>query len=382
MKDLGGLFWNPRFRALVFQGLVLGAVVILLVLAVQTVRANLARLGISSGFDFLGREGHFGIGQALIPHSDSSTYFRAFQVAVLNTLLVAVLSIVTATILGFAIGLMRVSQNPLFALVGRAFVEFNRNIPLLLHILFWYYIILTLLPTVRESWTFGEVVLNRRGLYLPRPEFARGSLLLALGLLAAGVLAWVVRGCLVRAEAAPVARRWLLAAGLAAPALALALPLALASWDPPVLQGLIYRGGMRMLPELVALWLCLTLYQSGFIAEIVRAGIRSVDRVQYEAAGALTFTRAGMYRHVIIPQAARVILPPYAGCVLNIVKDTSLGAAIGYPELMQVFWSTVLMQTGQGIEVVVITLGTYLSISLLFALLINLYSRRYAIPGR
>ncbi|MET3927402.1 ABC transporter permease subunit [Devosia sp. 2618] len=383
-KTITGLLYSPRFRALVFQGLVLAALAFLIGSAVQTVSANLSRLGISSGFDFLSREGHFGIGQALIEHSDSSTYFDAFKVALLNTLLVAGLAIVTATILGFVIGLMRVSKNPLFALLGKVFVEFNRNIPLLLHLLFWYYVTLTMLPVVRESLVLGDVVLNRRGLYLPRPSLDASANGVVLGLVAmlfaVGVgafIAWFRRG-----NASRVPGRVLLSVTAVSIVVGFWVGMSQLTWETPALSGLTYRGGLRMLPELVALWFCLTLYQSAFIAEIVRSGIQSVEKVQYEAAEALTFTSGKMYRYVVIPQAARVILPPYTGSVLNIIKDTSLGAAIGYPELMQVFWSTVLVQTGQGIEVVVITLGTYLTISLVFALLINLYSRRFAIPGR
>lgn len=379
-------FYNPRVRSIACQ-----VVLALLVAAggyyiFQTISGNLQRLGIRSGFDFLGREGQFLIAQTLIPYSENSSYLRAFFVALLNTLLVGGLTIVTATTLGVVLGLMRVSQNLVFAKFAAFYVELNRNIPLLLHLLFWYYVVVAALPSVRQSLQFGGAVLNNRGLTVPSPSTTDAWWPFAI----CTVLAWlaVLALAIVRRRKRVATGQhqkggwvlWLLALGVpVAVFVALGSPI---TWTAPQLSGLMYRGGIRMLPELVAVWIGLTIYHSAYIAEIVRGGINSVDRVQYEASAALCFSRPRMFRLIILPQAMRVIIPPLGNNILGIIKDTAIGAAIGYPELMQVFWVTVLFQTGQGVEIVAMTLGTYLAISLVMSGLINLYNRAYAIPGR
>jgi general L-amino acid transport system permease protein len=383
---VGDYYYSPHVRSVFYQ-LVLG----LLVLAFgyyifQTISGNLQRLGIRSGFDFLHREGQFLIAQSLIPYSENSSYLRAFFVALLNTLLVGALTIVTATTFGVTIGLMRVSRNPVIAKVAGFYVELNRNIPLLLHLMFWYYVVIASLPVVRQSLQFSGAVLNNRGLIVPAPSatdaywpFVIGT---GIALVAAIVLGWQRRRRRI-ATGQHQKGAWLIwLPVLCVPTVIVAVLGSPLHWTAPQLTGLMYRGGVRMLPELVAVWIGLTVYHSAYIAEIVRAGVNSVDRVQYEASAALSFTRGKMFRLIILPQAMRVIIPPLGNNILGIIKDTAIGAAIGYPELMQVFWVTVLFQTGQGVEIVAITLGTYLLISLVMSGLINLYNRAYAIPGR
>lgn len=379
-------YYSPRVRSIVCQVALAAIVAAAGYYIFQTISWNLQRLGIRSGFDFLGREGQFLIAQTLIPYSEQSSYLRAFFVALLNTLLVGGLTIVTATVLGVILGLMRVSHNPVFAKFAGFYVELNRNIPLLLHLLFWYFVVIAALPNVRQSLQFGGAVLNNRGLTVPAPSMTEAwwpfVIATATALAAAAVIAVMRR----RRRVATGQHQkggwlpWVL--GLGVPAGMIVLFGSPVEWTAPQLSGLLYRGGIRMLPELVAVWIGLTIYHSAYIAEIVRAGINSVDRVQYEASAALCFSRARMFRLIILPQAMRVIIPPLGNNILGIFKDSAIGAAIGYPELMQVFWVTVLFQTGQGIEIVAMTLGTYLAISLVMSGLINLYNRAYAIPGR
>lgn len=382
----GDYYYSPRVRSFFCQ-LVLGLTVLGLGYYVfETISSNLRRLGIRSGFDFLDREGQFLIAQTLIPYSENSSYLRAFFVALLNTLLVGALTIVTAITFGIILGLMRVSRNAVIAWVAGFYVELNRNIPLLLHLMFWYYVVIASLPNVRQSIKFGGAVLNNRGFIVPEPSPTEAFVPFVVGAGMAIVVAVVVN---LRRRRRRIATgqhqrggwlQWLLVFGV--PTLIIAVLGSPLRWTDPQLSGLMYRGGLTLLPELVAVWIGLTIYHSAYIAEIVRAGINAVDRVQYEASAALSFSRARMFRLIILPQAMRVIIPPLGNNILGIIKDSAIGAAIGYPELMQVFWVTVLFQTGQGIEIVAMTLGTYLAISLVMSALINLYNRAYAIPGR
>ncbi len=378
-------FYDPRLRAIVYQAALAIALVGAAFFFYYVITGNLRRLGITSGFGFLEREGGFALSQTLIDFDERSTYLRAFTTALLNTLLVSALSIVTATALGCFIGLARVSRSRMLSVLAGAYVEFNRNIPLLLHLLFWYYIVIGSLPVVRQSLSIGgAVILNNRGLVVARPEIFGFAWLIALAVaatLAWAFARWARRRRNATGRGAPVSIVGLaLLIGL--PALTILVGDEPVKWDFPALRGLSYHGGITLQPELVALWFALTIYHSAFIAEIVRAGLQSVDRVQFEASMALSFTRLRAMRLIVFPQAMRVIIPPLGNNLLSIVKDTSLGAAIGYPDLMQVFWGTVLFQTGQGIEVTVLTMGSYLAISLVVSGLINIYNRAYAIPGR
>jgi len=380
--------WNdPRVRALFFQAVVLGGVIALGAVIVNNTLENLERQGIASGFDFLNRTAGFSISMSLIPYEEAHTYGRAFVVGLLNTLLVSALGILLATIVGFIMGIARLSPNWLLAKIAAAYVEILRNIPLLLQLFFWYFGILRQLPSPRDSvQVFESFFLNIRGLYFPEPLPQPGF--------------WWVPGALGVAVAATVIlKRWAtkrqLATGEQFPvlwtslAMLIGLPLVAAvltgfplKWDYPSLQGFNFRGGIQLIPEFVALLLALSIYTSAFIAEIVRAGILSVSKGQTEAAYALGLRPNLTLRLVIIPQALRVIIPPLTSQYLNLTKNSSLAAAIAYPDLVLVFAGTVLMQTGQAVEIIAITMAVYLTLSLLISAFMNWYNARIALVER
>jgi general L-amino acid transport system permease protein len=335
------------------------------------VAANLKARNIASGFGFLEQPAGFGISQALIAYNEASSYGRAFIVGLLNTLLVAVVSIALASILGLTIGIARLSPNWLISRLAAAYVEVLRNIPLLLQLFFWYFAVLRPLPGPRQSLSLGGAVfLNNRGLFLPDVSIGNYGAFILAGTL--GVLALLLRytpGLDARGSRA-------LAAGTFIGAVAL-LPGGLA-WHPPQLQGFSFSGGIRVLPELVSLVLALTLYSAAYIAEIVRAGLQSVPRGQVEAARALGLKGGDAVRFVILPQALRLIVPPLTNQYLTLTKNSAYAVAIAYPDLVSVFTGIVLAQTGQAVEILLLTMGVYLIISLFTAGVLGLFNARYA----
>jgi general L-amino acid transport system permease protein len=349
---------------------------------------NLARAHISSGFGFWNNSAGFDISQKLIPYSAGiSTFGRAFWVGLLNTLLVAALGIVLATLVGFTIGIARLSRNWLVARLAGCYVELIRNIPLLLQLLFWYNAVLKSLPELRDSIVLPTGgFLNNRGLFLPRPLFAPGfsAVIAALlvGVVAAIVLhVWARRRRERSGAPTPVGRSIAaLLVGLPLAALVLAgFPVA---FELPQMSRFNVIGGLEILPEFAALVLALSLYTAAFIAEAVRAGILAVPPGQTEAAQALGLRSGTTLRLIVVPQAMRVIVPPLTSQYLNLTKNSSLAVAIGYPDLVQVFAGSVLNITGQAVEVIAITMAVYLTISLFTSLVMNLYGRMTAIVER
>ncbi|GBD47330.1 amino acid ABC transporter permease [Methylopila sp. Yamaguchi] len=380
--------WNDaRFRGNVAQIVVVAVVALLLGAMIWNAQENLSNQRIASGFGFLNQTAGFGLNQTLIPYNESSSYGRALLVAILNTLLVAVVGIVFATILGFLVGVGRLSKNWMVRKVCTVYVEVTRNLPLLFHILFWYLAVLAAMPAARNSYSiFGEVFINNRGVYIPRIVFGEGS---HVGFIAFAIA--VV--CVIVLNKWATARRektgqqfpvfWTSVALLVGlPFVGFALvgfPLTL---ETPVLKGFNFVGGSRLLPEFAALVVALSIYTGGFIAEIVRAGIKAVSHGQSEAAASLGLKPNLSTRLVVIPQAMRVMIPPLTSQYLNLTKNSSLAAFIGYPELVQVFAGTTLNQTGQAIEIIAITMGCYLVISLVTSLFMNWYNRRVALIER
>jgi general L-amino acid transport system permease protein len=347
--------------------------------AVVNAAQNLAQAHVASGFGFWNNTAGFDISQTLIFYSSStSTFGRAFWVGLLNTLLVAGIGIVLATVLGFVIGIARLSRNWLVARLAGGYVELIRNIPLLLQLLFWYNAVLKSLPELRDSVAFpGGGFLNNRGLFLPRPEFGAGFgyvvIALLLGLVATIVLhLWARRRQERSGEPVPVL--WL-GFGLIVvlPLVVFGLAGAPLVFSFPDIGRFNIMGGVEILPEFAALVLALTVYTAAFIAEVVRAGVLAVAQGQTEAAQALGLRSSTTLRLVVVPQAMRVIVPPLTSQYLNLIKNSSLAVAIGYPDLVQVFTGSVLNITGQAVEVVAITMAVYLTISLVTSLLMNLY---------
>ena len=387
-RDMKERPWNnPRVRSIVIQLLALiGALVVVGYFAGNTV-ANLQRQGIASGFDFLGRTAGFDIIQHMIPYTEESSYGQAFIVAVINTLMVSIMGVVLATILGFVIGICRLSKNFLLSRLSSVFIETVRNIPLLLQLFFWYFAVLRALPSPRLSFEVGNIVfLNIRGLYVPKPIFQDGAgiwlgSMLVLALAGGAFAVWARSYHLKTGGVLPTMRIAVGAFVLLSVGVFFATGRPVV-FEPPVLSGFNFNGGYVLIPELVALLVALTVYTSAFIAEIVRAGILAVPNGQVEASLALGLSRAQSLRLVIIPQAMRVIVPPMTSQFLNLTKNSSLAAAIAYPDLVLVFSGTVLMQTGQAVEVIAITMGVYLSISLLISFLMNRYNRSIALVER
>ncbi len=379
--------WNdPRVRAWFFQILAVLLVGGFFATVIANTVDNLGQLNVASGFGFLQHTAGFGISQTLIEYSEASTYGRAFFVALLNTLLVAGIGIFFATVLGFLVGVARLSSNWLVARLATLYIEIFRNIPLLLQILFWYIAVLGNLPSPRESFQLGGLLLNKRGLYLPAPvrEQGFGYVLVAIVIALLGIVflrQWSQRRRTSTGRGIPVI--W---PGLG---LLFGLPM-LVFWfagsplhfEAPELRGFNFAGGVRAVPELLALLFALSIYTAAFIAEIVRSGIQAISWGQSEAAMALGLRRTEVLRLVVIPQALRVIIPPLTSQFLNLTKNSSLAAALAYPELASVFAGTVLNQTGQAIEVLTITMAVYLSLSLLTSMAMNLYNSRIALAER
>ena len=378
---------DPKFRALVFQILATLTVVAFLVYIVHNTLTNMEQRGISTGFGFLDRTAGFAILQSLIPYSETSTYGRTFVVGLLNTILVSALGVVCATIIGFVVGVLRLSSNWLVKKLATAYIETFRNIPLLLQIFFWYFAIGFNLPGPRQSIAIGETVfLNNRGLYVPAPVFGEGFgwtlAAIAVAIVAVIVLAhWARRRFELTGQSFHTVYVSL-AILLGLPLLVFVATGAPLSWDMPALQGFNFRGGLTVIPELFALTLALSIYTAAFIAETVRSGIQSVSHGQTEAASALGLRPSWTLRLVIIPQAMRVIIPPLTSQYLNLTKNSSLAPAIGYPDLVAVFAGTTLNQTGQAVEIIAITMAVYLTLSLVISLFMNWYNKRMALKER
>ena len=375
------------WRAFAIQAVVLVLIAVFLAWVAANVITNITRLNINTGFSFLSRPAGFEISQKLIAYGEAATYFDVFLVALINTVVLTAIAILFATLLGFAIGLARLSANPLVAGVAATYVEVVRNVPLLLQLFYWYFAVLRPLPGPRQSLNFLDIAfLNKRGLFLPYPIFEPGfgALLwtIVAMLLVGFVLAWMNQRHRARTGTGLHSAR-LIALFLFVPPPLVAwltgFPLA---WDVPVLSGFNFTGGMTVIPEFVAMAIALSLYGASYIAEIVRSGISAVPAGQVDAARALGLRRRAINRFIVIPQALRVILPPLGTQYIVLLKNSSLAAAIAYPDLMLVFAGTVLNQTGQPLEVMIVTMATYALIGLAIGAVINLLNRRVQLVER
>ena len=381
------IYNRPKIRAVFYQLVVLVALLWLGFEIALNAKANLDAQKITSGFGFLDNTAGFGINQSLIAYNEADTYARVFFVGLLNTLLVAAIGIVLATILGFFVGLARLSPNWLVARLAGGYVELIRNLPLLFQLLFWYLAVLGTLPGPRQSISlFGEIFLNNRGIIVPAPVAGEGTgaviAVFALSVIATVALrVWAKRRQMRTGRQFPLF--WASLALVVGPPLvalvAIGFPIGVES---PELRGFNFVGGVRLLPEFIALLVALTTYTAAFIAEVVRAGVLAVPRGQTEAAFALGLRRGLALRLIVVPQALRVIVPPLTNQYLNLTKNSSLAVAVGYPDLFAVFAGTALHQTGQAIEIIAITMAVYLAISLITSALMNWYNARIQVAER
>ncbi|USW96976.1 amino acid ABC transporter permease [Pseudomonas proteolytica] len=380
-------FSDPKVRAWLFQIVAVVAVVALGWYLVHNTQVNMQHRGITSGFSFLERSAGFGIAQHLIDYTESDSYARVFVIGLLNTLLVTAIGVVLATILGFIIGVARLSPNWMINKLATLYIEVFRNIPPLLQILFWYFAVFLTMPGPRASHNFGDMFfVSSRGLNMPAAIATDGFwpfwISVVLAIVAVLMMSrWATRR--FEATGVPFHKFWAgLALFLVIPALSILVFGSPVHWEMPKLAGFNFVGGWVLIPELLALTLALTVYTAAFIAEIVRSGIKSVSHGQTEAARSLGLRAGPTLRKVILPQALRVIIPPLTSQYLNLAKNSSLAAGIGYPEMVSLFAGTVLNQTGQGIEVIAITMSVYLAISISISLLMNLYNKRIALIER
>ncbi|EKN4606542.1 amino acid ABC transporter permease [Vibrio parahaemolyticus] len=381
------LIYNPAFRSAIFQIIAIAALVFFFYTIINNALNNLDARGIATGFGFLNQEAGFGIGLTLIEYNETYSYGRTFIVGLLNTALVSMLGIILATAIGFTMGVARLSTNWLVSRLAAVYIETFRNIPLLLQIFFWYFAVLQALPSARQSLSLGEAIfLNVRGLYFPAPVFNEGSGVViaafVIGLIATiSISIWARNKQRLTGQQTPMGRIGLgLLVGL--PLLVYFVSGMPISLEYPELKGFNFKGGISIIPELAALLLALSVYTAAFIAEIVRSGINAVSHGQTEAAMSLGLPRAKTLKLVVVPQALRIIIPPLTSQYLNLTKNSSLAMAIGYPDLVSVFAGTTLNQTGQAIEIIAMTMGVYLTLSLLTSALMNLYNRKVALVER
>jgi general L-amino acid transport system permease protein len=366
-------------------GLVIAAGLVLWFFGSNAVR-NLEALRVASGFGFLSREAGFEIGETtFIAFSAADSYLRAFCVGLANTLRVALIGVVVATLLGTLIGLARLSSNWLMAKLAAVYVEVMRNVPLLVQLFFWYAIISENLPGPREAVNpFAGVFLSNRGIAVPVPT-AHAAYWWMLGALVLGIAGAIGVSAWARRRQAATGVQF--ASGWAGLGLILGLPLAVfltsgapLAWEKPELSGFNFTGGAVLSPEFAALLAGLTIYTAAFIAEIVRAGVLAVDKGQFEATDSLGLPRRRAMRLVILPQALRVIVPPLTSQYLNLTKNSSLAVAIGYPDLVSIA-NTTMNQTGQAIEGIAIIMLVFLTISLSISAFMNWYNQRIALRG-
>ncbi len=378
---LARLWRNKETRSLILQTITLVVVLTLAALVLRNIAINLEAIGKDFSFDFLTAPAAYDITfSPFIEYSSRDTHLRAAAVGILNTLLVAVCGIIAATALGVTMGIMRLSRNWLINRMVYVFLEFTRNVPILLHILLVHGIVVTTLPPPRSAIDIGGAAfVSNRGFFVPAPVFEEGA-----GLVAAVIVIAIIAAVAFRRRARRVQAQtgriypvfWICTAIIVgATALAFALTGMPLSWDTPALKGFNFLGGMALRPEFLALWLALTYYTACFIAEIVRAGILAVSHGQTEASYALGLRPNRTLQLVVLPQALRIIVPPLVSQYLNLTKNSSLAIAIGYMDVVATIGGISLMQTGKEMETMIIVLGVYLVLSLIISAIMNWYNR-------
>jgi len=378
--------WRSQaFRGLLYQVLTLGLIAAAVLYLAHNTTTNMRARGIQSGFDYLLGAAGFDIGESLFPFDSGEPYWRAYLVGFTNTLRVAIVGIILTTVLGTLIGVGRFARSALVRGVCVAYVEFFRNIPVLLQLLMWYLMFTEVLPASNEPWVIGPLFLSKGGLNFPIPVWAGGHIWAAWGLLAGVVASVFYRRAARRSfEATGVPKSLVLvplSIVVAAGIIGWLLGGAPTALNRPVQGEFAIENGGALTPEFLSILLGLTVYTAAFVAEVVRGGIQSVSAGQAEAAGALGLSRVQTMRLVMLPQALRVIIPPVTNQYLNLTKNSSLAVAIGYPDVVSIA-NTAINQTGRAVECIAIIMLVYLSTSLATSLLMNWYNTRSAIKER
>ena len=380
MRSKLNFFSDEKFRSIFFQTLVIGLFALGIFFIVQTTAYNLEKRNIATGWRFLTDPAGFDISfSPFIDFKSTDTHLDVYFVGVLNTLLVSVCGCIAATILGFLVGIIRLSSNWLLVRAAYIYVEFTRNVPLLLQIILWYSILIQL-PRVKQSLEFLDIFfISNRGVYSPRPVFETGFSYVFIAIILALISSFLIRRWAKKRQDETGQQFPVLSSAFG---LIIIAPLILffiigspLSFDYPALKGFNFKGGMVIRPEFIAMFLALTIYTAAFISETVRSGILSVTKGQREASASLGLKKSWIMRLIIIPQALRVIVPPLTSQYLNLTKNSSLGIAVGYADLVHGFGGISLNQTGQAIECMVIVMATYLTISLTISLFMNIYNR-------
>ncbi len=379
------LLFDEKSRSLIVQAFVIGIFAIFIYLLVQQTATNLDKRGISSGFDFLNMSAGYDISIRLIPFTSEDTHLRAYFVGLLNTLMIAVCGCFLATILGFLVGVIRLSSNWLFRNIAYVYVEFTRNVPVLLQIVLYYSILLHL-PKIKQAIAIFEgFYLTNRGLYSPLPIIKDGFSIVLASFIIAVIMSIFIKKNLKRKQDQTGKQYPIF---LINSALIIFTPIVFyyimgmpVEFEIPVLKGFNFKGGMVIRPEFIGMLLGLSIYTAAFISETVRSGIVSVSKGQREASQALGLKNNLVMRLIIIPQALRVIIPPLTSQYLNLTKNSSLGIAIGYADLVHGFGGISLNQTGRAIEIMLMVMLTYLTISLIISLLMNIYNKSVQFKG-
>ena len=374
------IFSDQKFRGILYQTLVIGLFAIGIYFVVTNTAYNLEKRNIATGFSFLNNPAGFDISfSPFLDFKSTDTHLKVYFVGVLNTLLVSITGCIAATILGFIVGIIRLSSNWLLSRVAYVYVEFTRNVPLLLQIILWYAILIQL-PRIKQAIKFFDnFYIANRGLFGPRPIFEEGFQVVFYTIILAIIVAFFIRRWAKKRQDQTGKQfptfSFNAALIIFAPLIIFFIVGSPMSFEYPVLKGFNFKGGMVIRPEFIAMFLALTIYTAAFISETVRSGILSVTKGQREASGALGLKQNWIMRLIILPQALRVIVPPLTSQYLNLTKNSSLGIAVGYADLVHGFGGISLNQTGQAIECMAITMATYLTISLTISLFMNIYNR-------
>ena len=380
MRSNLNFFSDEKFRSIFFQTLVIGLFALGIYFIIQTTAYNLEKRNIATGWRFLTDPAGFDISfSPFINFKSTDTHLDVYFVGVLNTLLVSVCGCIAATILGFLVGIIRLSSNWLLVRVAYIYVEFTRNVPLLLQIILWYSILIQL-PRIKQALEFLDIFfISNRGIYSPRPVFENGFSYVFIAFILALISSYIIRRWAKKRQDQTGKQFPVISTAFG---MIIFVPLLLffilgspLSFDYPALKGFNFKGGMVIRPEFIAMFLALTIYTAAFISETVRSGILSVTKGQREASASLGLKKSWIMRLIIIPQALRVIVPPLTSQYLNLTKNSSLGIAVGYADLVHGFGGISLNQTGQAIECMVIVMATYLTISLTISVFMNIYNK-------